>query len=143
MVNYPSGTLDAVFAALADSTRRGVITMLSRRAARVSELAAPAGMSLPGFMKHLSVLETAGLIRRAKSGRVVTCELDGSAMREAAEWLDRYQQFWDQRLDALGRYLAEEDASCPQPPNKRRSPSSALSKRRGKKSGARSRNPKR
>jgi hypothetical protein len=62
-------------------------------------------MSLPGFMKHLRVLESAGLLARLKEGRVVRCTLAAGPMQEAAVWLSRYEKFWSDRLDALGRYL--------------------------------------
>ena len=97
--------LDLVFWALSDATRRGVIERLTRSAASVSELAEPFGMSLPGFMKHLRVLEEAGLLVRAKEGRTVRCELAPQALEDAAMWLAHYEKFWSAQLDALGRYL--------------------------------------
>ncbi|HUG22230.1 ArsR/SmtB family transcription factor, partial [Piscinibacter sp.] len=81
MVNYRDDRLDLVFAALSDATRRRVLEQLDAGGATASELAQPHGMSLPGFMKHLAVLEAAGLIARAKEGRVVRCELDASPMQ--------------------------------------------------------------
>jgi DNA-binding transcriptional ArsR family regulator len=81
--------LDDVFAALSDATRREVVERLLHGPATVTELAQPHGMSLPGFMKHLRVLEAAGLVTRSKEGRVVSCELIGEPMREAAQWLAR------------------------------------------------------
>ena len=85
MVNYKEPQLDLVFAALSDSTRRRVLDQLGAgNGLTVSELAQPHGMSLPGFMKHLAVLEAAGLIARSKEGRVVRCELDAAPMQEAA-----------------------------------------------------------
>jgi len=98
-------TLDRVFAALADSTRRDVLLALGEGERSVSELAQPHGMSLTGFMKHLRVLEEAGLIARAKEGRVVRCELSAQPLQEAAVWLSRYEKFWTERFDALGRFL--------------------------------------
>ncbi|WP_093375419.1 helix-turn-helix transcriptional regulator [Variovorax sp. OV329] len=97
--------LDRVFAALSDRTRRDVLRALGEGEQSVSELAQPHGMSLPGFMKHLRVLEEAGLIARAKEGRVVRCELSAQPLQEAAVWLSRYEKFWTERFDALGRYL--------------------------------------
>ena len=82
--------LDKVFWALSDSTRRKVLEALGHGGATVTELAAPHGMSLPGFMKHLRVLEDAGLVTRSKEGRVVSCELAAKPMQEAAMWLSRY-----------------------------------------------------
>ena len=109
MVKYADGELDAVFAALADSTRRGILESLSRGDLAVSELAAPHRMSLPGFMKHQRVLENAGLIGCSKEGRVVRCTLSAGPMREAAVWLARYEKFWTEKLDALGRYLYQQE----------------------------------
>ena len=105
MVKYEDPVLDRIFSALADPTRRGVLERLAGGELAVSELAAPHGMSLPGFMKHLRVLESAGLIARLKQGRVVRCTLSAAPMQEAAMWLSRYEKFWGERLDALGRYL--------------------------------------
>ena len=80
--------LDAVFAALSDSTRRTVLETLGQGGGlTVSELAQPHGMSLTGFMKHLRVLENAGLVSRTKEGRIVRCELLPVPMQEAAAWL--------------------------------------------------------
>lgn len=96
--------LDKVFWALSDSTRRQVLDALEAGGATVTELAAPHGMSLPGFMKHLKVLEDAGLVVRNKEGRVVSCELAAQPLQEAAMWLSRYAKFWNDRPDALGRF---------------------------------------
>ena len=144
MVKYDDAVLDRVFGALADPTRRGVLEALGQggEGRTISELAAPYGMSLPGFMKHLAVLETAGLIARSKEGRVVRCELDAAPMQEAAMWMARYQRFWSERLDALGRYLyhQEEVEAWKEPePNKTppASTSSAAIPSRPKRSGAR------
>ena len=97
--------LSDVFAALSDPTRRRVLEELGSGSQSVSTLAQSHGMSLPGFMKHLRVLESAGLIARLKEGRVVRCTLAAGPMQEAAVWLSRYEKFWSDRLDALGRYL--------------------------------------
>lgn len=143
MVKQKDPALDLVFAALSDSTRRDVLERLGDGGPHtVTELAQPHGMSLPGFMKHLAVLEAAGLIARSKEGRVVRCELDAAPMQEAAMWMARYQRFWSERLDALGRYLyhQEEIEAWKEPePNKTptASPSSAATPSRPKKSGAR------
>jgi DNA-binding transcriptional ArsR family regulator len=109
MVKYQDPRLDAVFAALADSTRRGILESLSQGETAVSELAAPHDMSLPGFMKHLRVLEDAGLIARAKEGRVVSCELSAAPMKAAATWMSRYEKFWTEKLDSLARYLYQQE----------------------------------
>lgn len=107
--------LDDVFAALSDATRREVVERLLHGPATVTELAQPHGMSLPGFMKHLRVLEDAGLVIRSKEGRVVSCELAAEPMREAARWLAHYEQFWNRRFDALGRYLYHQEQVQPWP----------------------------
>lgn len=124
--------LDQVFWALSDATRRQVVARLGAGPASVTELAQPHAMSLPGFMKHLKVLEDAGLVVRSKEGRVVRCELAPEPLQEAAMWLAHYEQFWNARLDALGRYLYHEEEVNPWPrdPNRRtssRSPGSASS----------------
>ncbi len=105
--------LDQVFWALSDATRRDVLRRLGQGGATVSELSARHGMSLPGFMKHLRVLEDAGLVTRLKEGRVVRCELSAQPMQEAAMWLAHYEQFWGTQLDALGRYLYHEEEVNP------------------------------
>ena len=105
MVKSSAARLDGVFNALADPTRRAILESLTERRFPVTELAHPHGMSLPGFMKHLRVLEEAGLLERSKEGRVVQCSLSAEPMREAASWLSRYEKFWTERLDALGHYL--------------------------------------
>src|SRR3990167_1214104 len=109
MVKYADADLDAVFAALADPTRRGILESLSGGDLAVSELAAPHPMSLPGFMKHLRVLEDAGLIAREKEGRVVSCELSAAPMKAASAWMSRYEKFWSDKLDSLARYLYQQE----------------------------------
>jgi DNA-binding transcriptional ArsR family regulator len=143
MVKYGGAALDAVFSALADPTRRAILTALSGGGQPVSELAQPFDMSLPGFMKHLGILADAGLIGREKAGRVVNCTLTASPLREATEWLERYTKFWDERLDALAKYLEQENQPWPKSGKSPRSRSSAGSRLRRTKSGARSRSRKR
>ena len=138
MVQYTDDALDAVFSALADRTRRGIIETLDGGSLPVSELAAPHGMSLTGFMKHLRVLEEARLITRSKAGRVVNCTLSMESIREVAAWMARYEKFWNDRLDSLGRYLyhPKEITSWPaKSKTNRRSASPATSPSRRKKSG--------
>jgi DNA-binding transcriptional ArsR family regulator len=136
-------TLDAVFAALSDSTRRTVLETLGERSLSVTELAEPHGMSLTGFMKHLRVLEDAGLISRTKEGRIVRCELSPRPMQEAAVWLSRYEKFWTGRLDALARFLYHQEETewrtlPPETPaSAPRSPSAGTTASRPTKSGAR------
>lgn len=102
-------SLDHTFAALADPTRRGILSRLERKERlAVSELAKPLAMSLPAVMKHLDVLDRAGLIAREKTGRTVHCRLKARPLREAKEWLERYEAFWQDRLAALADYLEKE-----------------------------------
>ncbi len=100
-----SPKLDAVFAALADPTRRAIVTRLARGPARVTQLAEPFAMSLPAISKHLKVLERAGLLSRHIDGRIHHCHLEAHPMSEAAEWINRYRAFWQEQFDALDRYL--------------------------------------
>ena len=141
MVKYSQDELDAVFGALADRTRRRILESLSGGELAVSELAAPHEMSLPGFMKHLRVLEDAGLIARSKEGRVVSCELSAAPMRDAATWISRYEKFWTAQLDSLARYLYQQEElqtwTKPGSPQGPSSSSSAASPSRRKESGAR------
>ncbi|HVC10223.1 MAG TPA: metalloregulator ArsR/SmtB family transcription factor, partial [Burkholderiales bacterium] len=109
MVKYADEQLDAVFGALADRTRRHILDSLSGGGRAVSELAAPHDMSLPGVMKHLRVLEDAGLVARTKEGRVVSCELSAEPMKAAAGWVSRYEKFWSEQLDSLARYLYQQE----------------------------------
>jgi DNA-binding transcriptional ArsR family regulator len=109
MVHYSARGLDAVFNALGDPTRRAVLASLRDGERSVGGLAEPFGMSLTGFIKHLGVLEDAGLIERRKSGRVVSCRLTSSGMKGALEWLRTYEEFWNTRLDRLGKHLERKE----------------------------------
>lgn len=113
MVKYSERSIDPVFAALADPTRRAIVARLARGEATVSELAGPHAMSLPAVMKHLGVLGEAGLIERRKRGRSVTCTLKAAPLEKARAWLDEHLKFWTERLDALERFLdqSKEDES--------------------------------
>ncbi|MGH8673042.1 MAG: ArsR/SmtB family transcription factor [Burkholderiales bacterium] len=141
MVKYLDPVLDNVFAALADPTRRGVLESLSGGTLAVSELAMPHDMSLPGFMKHLRVLEEAGLIGRAKEGRVVSCELSAAPMKAAVAWMSRYEKFWTEKLDSLVRYLYQQEElqtwNKPDWPRAPRSPSIGSTPSHRRKSGGR------
>lgn len=106
MLNYPT-PLDQVFHALADPARRHMIERLSRGPASVKELAEPLPMSLPAVVQHLQVLETSGLVRSEKTGRVRTCRLETSTLETAEKWINERRQSWEQRLDRLGQFLAE------------------------------------
>jgi DNA-binding transcriptional ArsR family regulator len=103
-----SPQLDLTFAALADPTRRAILDQLVHGVATVGQLAEPFDISRPAISKHLRVLERAGLVSRQRDGRVSRCGLDASPMKNAADWVDRYRQFWDQQLDQLVQYLETE-----------------------------------
>ncbi len=112
MVNY-NEELDRVFAALMDSTRRAILARLEREdGASVSDLARPFAIKLPAVMKHLDVLDNAGLITRSKAGRTVTVRLAPRPMRAAADWLRRYERFWSSRLDRLALYAERKEAEA-------------------------------
>jgi DNA-binding transcriptional ArsR family regulator len=115
MVKYSDRHLDATFGALSDATRRGILARLAQGEASVSDLAAPFDISLPGVAKHLRVLERAKLITRRKEGRINRCRLVAESMKDAAEWIDRYRQFWEQQFDALARFLEEGKGDKPWP----------------------------
>src|ERR1700730_6533258 len=110
MVNY-SAQLDRTFAALVDPTRRAILARLEREdGASVSELAKPFAIKLPAVMKHLDVLDDAGLITRTKVGRTVTVRLSPQPMRAALDWLRRYERFWSRSLDRLAAYAESKEA---------------------------------
>jgi DNA-binding transcriptional ArsR family regulator len=106
-----SAALDGVFQALADPTRRWMVERLSRGPASVSELAAPLSMSLPAVVQHLQVLESSGLVRSQKVGRVRTCRMHAEGLRTAEHWIGERRAGWERRLDRLGDFLAETDPS--------------------------------
>jgi DNA-binding transcriptional ArsR family regulator len=113
MVNYKgrdaiNPALDAVFGALADPTRRAIIARLAQGPSSVGELAAPLPMSPLAVLKHLKVLEWAGLLERERDGRIHRCRLKPGGMGEAEEWIQRTRAFWDERLESLGRYFENE-----------------------------------
>jgi DNA-binding transcriptional ArsR family regulator len=100
------GSLDQVFQALADPTRRSMVERLVRGPASVTELARPQAMSLPAAMQHLQVLQACGLVRSEKTGRVRTCRIEPEALRAAEAWIAAQRTSWESRLDRLGEYLA-------------------------------------
>src|SRR5689334_16764390 len=104
--------LNRTFAALCDPTRRRILTRLERGSTSVSELAQPLTIKLPAVMKHLDVLERAGLVRRAKSGRTVTVELRPQPLREALDWLNRYERFWSRSLDRLASHVEAKELAA-------------------------------
>lgn len=99
--------LDPVFHALADPTRRVMLERLSRGSASVSELAQPFAISLPAVIQHLQVLESSGLVRSEKLGRVRTCRIEPAALRTAEQWIHERRRSWEDRFDRLAEYLAE------------------------------------
>jgi DNA-binding transcriptional ArsR family regulator len=99
--------LSVTFAALADPTRRAILARLASGQATVSELSRPFEMSGPAISKHLRVLERAGLIQRRREAQRRPCRLVARPLKQAADWLDEYRQFWEQSLDRLDDYLRE------------------------------------
>jgi DNA-binding transcriptional ArsR family regulator len=99
--------LDHLYQALSDPTRRTIVERLSRGPASVSELAEPLPMSLPAVLQHLHVLETSGLVRSEKVGRVRTCRIEPAALSTAEQWISERRTSWERRLDRLGDYLAK------------------------------------
>jgi DNA-binding transcriptional ArsR family regulator len=101
MVQYSRNRLDDTFAALSDSTRRGVLLQLGRGNASITELAEQFHLSLTGMNKHVGVLERTGLVKTEKVGRVRTCMLGSCWLDSEKAWIERYKQIWDRRFDAL------------------------------------------
>jgi len=98
-------TLDRIFAALADPTRRGILSRLGESPATLGELADPLEMSLTGVKKHVGVLEDAGLVTTEKIGRVRRCRLGNDNLDDALGWITHYQKLWERRLDGLELYF--------------------------------------
>ncbi len=103
----PTDTLSSTFQALADPTRRAILGRLASGATSVSELAKPFDMTLPAISKHLKVLERAGLIRRGRAAQWRPCQIEAKPLKNAAQWIDRYRQFWEESFDRLDEYLKE------------------------------------
>ena len=105
--------LDQTFAALVDPTRRAILARLaSKDGASISELAKPFRIKLPAVLKHLDVLGDAGLITRSKQGRTVTVRLSSKPMKDAMDWLRRYEKFWSNNLDRLAAYAEHKEAEA-------------------------------
>lgn len=98
--------LDAVFAALSNSTRRAILARLAKGQATVNDLAAPFDMSLPAISKHIRVLEQAGLIIRGKNAQFRPCTLDTAPLEAVVAWTDQYRHIWDARFDAMDALLS-------------------------------------
>lgn len=107
MVQYAEAQLDASFAVLADTTRRGVLELLGRGDASITELAETFDMTLTGMKKHVRVLEQARFVATKKVGRVRTCRLGSRRLDEETAWLERYRQLWASRFDELDKILEE------------------------------------
>jgi DNA-binding transcriptional ArsR family regulator len=120
MLNH-SAALDGVFQALADPTRRIMVTRLTRGPASVSELAKPLDMSLSAVVQHLAVLEASGLVRSEKVGRVRTCRVEPTALRSAEAWLVDQRATWERRLDRLAAFLDSTDEDSPRPKKRTKS----------------------
>lgn len=98
--------LSIVFSALADPTRRGILTRLSKGAATVTDLAEPFAMSMPAISKHLKVLERAGLVSRSREAQWRPVRIDAAPLETATAWMEQYRTLWDDRFDALENHLA-------------------------------------
>ena len=107
MVNHSLAGLDASFAAISDATRRGVLEQLGHSDASISDLAEKFQMTLAGMMKHVGVLEQAGLVTTEKVGRVRTCKLGTRRLEQETAWLERHRQLWDSRFDELDQVVEE------------------------------------
>jgi DNA-binding transcriptional ArsR family regulator len=109
MVKY-SSHLDATFGALADPTRRAILAALMLGEASISEIAVPYRMSLPAVMKHVRVLEAAGLVSQKKVGRTRRCRLAAKPLEEAGDWIAQYRLFWQRNFESLERYLKQDES---------------------------------
>jgi DNA-binding transcriptional ArsR family regulator len=111
----PTDRLSSTFAALADPTRRAILARLASGEAPVTELAAPFSMSLPAISKHLKVLEGAGLITRGREAQWRPCRLEATPLKEATDWLARYERFWSEGLDRLAAFLESDSTPATSP----------------------------
>ena len=101
--------LDLVFAALADPVRRAILTALNEAPLRVTELAAPFGISLQAVSRHIQVLVRAGLVTQERTGRIATCRLDTGPIFAAAVWIARYSKYWQTQFDTLALWLEDNE----------------------------------
>jgi len=99
--------LDQTFAALSDPTRRAILSRLARGEASVTQLAEPFEMSLPAISKHLKVLQKAGLIKQSREAQWRPCRLEAKPLKQAAEWIDHYREYWEESFDKLDSYLRD------------------------------------
>lgn len=109
ILNHVLNQLDGVFHALADSTRRTIVERLTAGDLSVGDLARPLPMSLPAVLQHVRVLESTGLVRTRKTGRVRTCSLDRAVFTQAEAWFLRQRAEWNDRLDRLGAFVESAD----------------------------------
>ena len=110
---HHSATLDNVFHALADPTRRAIVERLTSGAASVSELAEPFDVSLSAIVQHIRLLEDSGVVRSSKAGRTRTVELAPQALAAAERWFSKHRERWERRFDRLGELLAEDEPKKP------------------------------
>ena len=105
----PSEVLNSIFAALADPTRRAMVSRLAseKRPVGVMELAAPFELSLPAISKHLKVLEKAGLVSKGREAQWRPCKLEPGPLKEVADWIERYRELWGERFDKLDSVLQQ------------------------------------
>jgi DNA-binding transcriptional ArsR family regulator len=106
-VTVTDDLLDLRFAALADPTRRAILTRLARGNATVNEVAEPFTMSLPAISRHLKVLERSGLVSRSRSGKFRPCRLQTDAFAPVADWIEQHREVWTDRFDQLDAHLLE------------------------------------
>lgn len=118
MVEHDSQTLDTVFQALGDATRRAMLAQLAEGESTVSALAEPHAMSLAAASKHIKVLERAGMVRREVRGRTHICSLEPAPLMSADQWIGMYRRYWTGRLDALEALLRTAPPKNPLPPKK-------------------------
>jgi DNA-binding transcriptional ArsR family regulator len=103
----PPDHLSATFAALADPTRRAILSRLASGEATVTDLAAPFSMTLPAISRHLKVLRHAGLVTRGREAQWRPCRLEAAPLKDVADYVEQYRKLWETRLDRLGDYLRE------------------------------------
>jgi DNA-binding transcriptional ArsR family regulator len=103
--------LDRTISALADPTRRALLERLGHGSATISELAAPAGMTLTGLKKHVRILEEAGLVTTEKRGRARYCQLGPKGLEDVSDWVEGYRRAWDDRFDRLDKIIERKKGS--------------------------------
>lgn len=113
MVEYNSPQLDDVFVAMADGTRRAILSRLTQSEARVTDIAADFPISLNAVSKHIKILERAGLVIRRVNGRDHLLSLNAAPMADAVAWMDHYRQFWDQSLASLDAFITAKKGKVP------------------------------